>query len=64
MGDEIVNLRFHHKGKFQHIGYIGGEETVIVANPDLFSLPVLMEYVKDDLTYTEIGGIYTMNNEC
>lgn len=27
-------------------------------DPDLFSYTVLMEHVKDDLKYSEIGGIY------
>ena len=59
----MVKLKFHHKGKFQQTGYVGGEETIIFANPDLLSLPVVMEYVKDDLNYTEIGGVYMRNAE-
>ena len=63
MGKEIVKLRFHHKDKFQQKGYFGGEETIIVTNPDMLSLPVLMEFFKDDLKYTEIGGVYRRNAE-
>ncbi|KAL8092583.1 hypothetical protein AgCh_034733 [Apium graveolens] len=63
MSEDIVKLRFHHKGKFQETGYVGGEESVIIANPELLSLPILMEFVRDDLKYTEIGGVYRRNVE-
>jgi len=54
-----ANLRFHHKRKFRKNGYVSGEE-VIVKDVDLdrFSYTVLMEFVKEELEYTEIGGIY------
>ena len=61
---EVINLRFYTMGKFQNSEYIGGEETVIMnIDPDLFSYTVVMEHVKDDLGYTEIGGIYMKDRD-
>lgn len=55
----MFNLRFHHQGQFQSTRYAGGKETVVMdIDPDLFSYTVLMEHVKDDLQYSEIGGVY------
>lgn len=62
MADDSIFLRFYHKGKFQNTQYVGGKEYVVDVNPDLFSFTVLMEHVKDDLDYTEIGGIYIRND--
>ena len=57
--EEYVNLRFHHQGEFSSTAYAGGEETVIGdVECDRFSYTVLMEYIKDDLKYSEIGGVY------
>lgn len=62
MGDQVFNLRFYHMGKFRNGQYVGGKETVIMnVDPDMFSYSVLMEHVKDDLKYTEVGGIYKRN---
>lgn len=59
MEEKILHLRFHHKGEFQESGYVGGVETVIQGvDCDVLSFTVVMEYVKDDLQYSEIGGIY------
>lgn len=55
-----ANLKFHHKGKFEKNGYVGGEETSVMGvDLDMFSYTVLMEYVRDELEYTEIGGVYS-----
>ncbi|KAL8125423.1 hypothetical protein AgCh_012929 [Apium graveolens] len=57
--EKVVHLRFHHQGEFQGTHYIHGEETNIwVVDTEKFSYTVLMEHVKDDLEYSEIGGIY------
>ena len=59
MDDKILHLRFHHKGEFQKSRYVGGVQTLIKGiSADIFSFTVLMEHVKDDLQYSEIGGIY------
>lgn len=61
---ELMQLTFHHKGAFQKAQYVGGTDTVVKrVDPDYFSYTVLMEFVKDDLQYTEIGGIYMRNGE-
>ena len=53
-------LRFYHKGQFVKNKYLCGKCTKIPlgVEVDTFSFSVLMEYVKDDLGYTEIGEIY------
>lgn len=62
MEDRLLNLRFYHMGKFQNGQYVGGKETEIMnVESDLFSYPVLMEHVMNDLEYTEIGGVYKRN---
>ena len=54
-----ANLTFHHKGKFGKKGYVGGEEAIVKGvDLDTFSYKVPMEFVKEELEYTEIGGIY------
>lgn len=59
-----MHLRFYHKGKFQNSRYVGGEETAVMfVDLDRFSYTVLMEHVKDDLKYTEIGGIYVSKGD-
>lgn len=56
--DYILNL--HHKGQFTKTTYIGGtvHEVPEYIDSNKFSYSVVMEYVKDDLKYNEIGGIY------
>ena len=57
--DTYIHLRFYHQGEFQTNRYVGGNETDVQAvELDRFSYTVLMEYVKDDLKYSEIGGVY------
>ncbi|KAL6530264.1 hypothetical protein OROHE_014617 [Orobanche hederae] len=59
MEDKWVHIRFHHKGKFMKSGFVGGQETTVTdVELDRFSYSVLMEHVKEDLKYTEIGGVY------
>lgn len=62
--DKCIHLRFYHQGEFQPTRYAFGKETV-VRNVDLdrFSYSELMGYVKDDLKYTEIGGLYVSKGE-
>lgn len=56
-------LRFFHKGHFSKTEYIGGlcNQIPEYVDADRFSYTVVMEYVKDDLKYTEIGGVYVKN---
>lgn len=57
--DDLISLRFYHQGEFQSTKYVNGKENVIMnVEPDRFSYTVLMEHVKYDLEYSEIGGIY------
>lgn len=63
MEDQLVCLVFHHKGKFQNNEYTGGKEDIVAIKPDRFSYTVLMEHVKDDLKYSEIGGVYVKKGE-
>lgn len=60
MEDKYFFLRFHHKGEFQKNKYSHGQANIIAeaVDPDTFSYSVIMEYVKEDLGYTEIGGVY------
>ena len=55
-----ANLKFHLKGKFEKNGYVGGEETFVLGvDLYMFSYIVLMEHVRDELKYTEIGVVYS-----
>ena len=57
--DEVKNIRLHYDGEFQRTSYVGGKSFVVTrVDMDCFSYTVLMEFVKDYLHYTEIGGIY------
>ncbi|XP_065870008.1 uncharacterized protein [Euphorbia lathyris] len=60
MEEKRFGIRFHHKGEFLKTKYSGGICTKISnsVDADRFSYTVLMEHVKDDVGYTEIGGIY------
>lgn len=60
MADVDYILRFFHKGHFSKSQYIGGLCTEIpeYVDSDRFSYTVVMEYVKDELKYKEIGGVY------
>ena len=57
--EKFVYLKLHHQGQFQCTRYAGGEQTIVMdIGPDLFSYTVLMEHVKDELLYAEIGSFY------
>lgn len=61
MAPEEFHARLHHSGQFQKSSYVGGKTFVVTrVEVDLFSYTVLMEFVKDYLHYTEIGGIYVL----
>ena len=57
---EYFYLRFYHKRQFVKNKYLCRKciNIPIAVEVDKFSFLVLMEYVKDDLGYCEIGGIY------
>ena len=60
MGEKEIHVRFYHAGEFNKTSYIGGESfTITRVELDTFSYTVLMEFVKDYLHYTEIGGVYS-----
>lgn len=65
MEEKYFFLRFHYKGQFQKTKYSNGTCTKITepADSDRFSFSVLMEHVKDDVGYTEFGGIYVKKEE-
>lgn len=55
----FFHITLHHQGEFQRTRYAGGKEFhVRGVDPDIFFYTVLLEHVKDDLKYSEIGGIY------
>ena len=59
MEDKEINIRFNYNGRFQKSTYVGGQTFVVTrVEVDLFSYTVLMEYVRDYLRYTEVGGVY------
>ncbi|KAL8109798.1 hypothetical protein AgCh_025767 [Apium graveolens] len=60
MEDDSFHVRIYHKGQFQNNSYVGGDLAIFkYVERDRWSYTVLMEYVKDDLGYSEIRGIYT-----
>ncbi|KAL8155783.1 hypothetical protein AgCh_000986 [Apium graveolens] len=59
MDDTAVNVRLHHEGKFKKTSYVGGKHFIVIGlDVESFSYSMLMELVKDNLHFTEIGGIY------
>ena len=60
MEEKHYFLRFYHKGEFQKTKYSCGTCTKITkaVDADRLSYSVLMEHVKEDAGYTEIGGVY------
>lgn len=55
-----INIRFNHAGEFKSKNYVGGMCMVVTrVEVDTFSYTVLMEFVRDYLHYTEIGGVYS-----
>ncbi|KAL1831037.1 hypothetical protein ACET3Z_000688 [Daucus carota] len=60
MSDMEINIRFNHAGEFKSKNYVGGMCMVVTrVEVDTFSYTVLMEFVRDYLHYTEIGGVYS-----
>ncbi|KAL8107573.1 hypothetical protein AgCh_024114 [Apium graveolens] len=59
MDDTTVNVRLHYEGKFKKTSYVGGKHFIVMGlDVESFSYYVLMELVKDNLHFTEIGRIY------
>ncbi|XP_074382316.1 uncharacterized protein LOC141724193 isoform X1 [Apium graveolens] len=59
MDGKTVNLRLHYEGKFKKTSYVGGKHFIVMGlDVESFSYSVLMELVKDNVHFTEIGGIY------
>lgn len=59
MADKTVNVRLYYSGVFHRRSYSGGDSLLVNrVETDLFSYSVLMEFVKDYLKFTEIGGVY------
>ncbi|KAL8097419.1 hypothetical protein AgCh_030522 [Apium graveolens] len=57
--DTTVNVRLHYEGKFKKTSYIGGKHFIVMGlDVESFSYSVLMELVKNNLHFTEIGEIY------
>ncbi|KAL8155785.1 hypothetical protein AgCh_000988 [Apium graveolens] len=63
MDGTTVNMRLHHEGKFKKTSYVGGKHFIVMGlDIESFSYSVLMELVKDNLHFTEIGvNIYIDN---
>ena len=60
MEDDSFHVRIYQKDQFQNNSYVGGDLAIFkYVERDRWSYTVLMEYVKDDLGYSEIGEIYT-----
>ena len=57
MESKNLLIRLHHKGEFLKNKYSGGSHEMFIEDADLFSYPVLMEFVKQ-MEYREIGGVY------
>ncbi|KAK1352558.1 hypothetical protein POM88_053255 [Heracleum sosnowskyi] len=66
MVDKHIFIRFYHQGEFQKTKYSCGTCTKIPepADADRLSLSEIMEHVKNDVGYTEIGGVYVKKGGC
>lgn len=54
-----MNIRLFFSGNFHRSTYSGGDSMLVPGvELDEFSYTVLMEYVKDYLHFSEIGGVY------
>ena len=59
MNEKEITVRLNYNGRFQKSAYVSGRSFAVTrVEVDTFSYTVLMEYVKDYLHLTEIGGIY------
>lgn len=62
MAEKVVTIRLYYNGVFKQNTYSGGRSFgVNRVDVDEFSYTVLMEYVKDYLHFSEIGGVYIRN---
>lgn len=60
MADKLVTVRLHYDRTFKKTTYSAGKSLVINrVDSAEFSYTVVMEYVKDYLKLSEIGGVYT-----
>ena len=60
--DELITIRLQHGGQFRKTCYVGGDPFVVPNyDVDRFSYSVLMDFIKDALHYTEIGGVYIIS---
>ncbi|KAL1831023.1 hypothetical protein ACET3Z_000674 [Daucus carota] len=58
MGEKVVTIRLNYDGIFKKDSYAGGKSfAVSKVDTEEFSYSVLMEFIKDYLHLTEIGGI-------
>lgn len=59
MDGDTINIRLHYEGQFKKTSYVGGKHMILPAvDVETFSYSVLMEFVKEHLHYSEIGGVY------
>lgn len=64
MKEKEISIRFNYAGEFKKTAYVGGQTLLIThVEVDTFSFGNLMEYLKDYLHFTEIGGIYIRNEK-
>lgn len=64
MATQEIHVRFNHGGRFHKTSYLGGQRmTIARVDVDTFSFTVLMEFIKDYLHYTEIGGVYSRSKK-
>lgn len=56
--DTTLHVRLHYAGEFHKTSYVGGKSLLAPVDSERFSYSVLMEFVKDYLEFTEIGGAY------
>ncbi|CAH9082990.1 unnamed protein product [Cuscuta epithymum] len=63
MVDKVFSLNFITGGTFLKTKYFGGYRRKInnAIDVERFSYAVLMEYVKEDCSFEEIGGVYVPN---
>ncbi|KAL1826385.1 hypothetical protein ACET3Z_004797 [Daucus carota] len=60
MDEKLITIVLHYDGIFRRSGFSPGKTLPVAKVPtEEFSYSVLMEYVKDYLHLTEIGGVYT-----
>lgn len=64
MESKLLNLRYNYGGVFKKTCYSGGKHLIMNRlEIDEMSYTVALEYVKDHLKLTEIGGLYAWNEK-